>query len=150
MRHVEHPLVRHGVVVEVEYLLAGQAAAAGPQVMLLVLPDVLVHVLASVRVVPGGAPRSRADWKGGLVRQSPTRAQRSRPMATSAHPPDPTALTPDTGPGRAHLRRYLPSGRSGGRQKQHMSERTATPRHGDVRWAPRARPLVAALMLGLA
>jgi len=26
MRHVEHPLIRHGVVVEVEHLLAGRAA----------------------------------------------------------------------------------------------------------------------------
>jgi hypothetical protein len=31
-----------------------------------------------------------------------------------------------------------------------MLERIATPSHGDVRWSPRARPLVAALVLGLA
>src|SRR5260221_5954807 len=39
---------------------------AGPE---LVLPNVRVHVLASVRVVPGGAAGGRADWKGGLVLQ---------------------------------------------------------------------------------
>src|SRR5260370_13165163 len=39
---------------------------AGPE---RVLPNVRVHVPASVLVVPGGAAGGRADWKGGLVLQ---------------------------------------------------------------------------------
>src|SRR5258708_30257675 len=64
---------------------------------------VLLDVLASVLVVPGGTPRSRADWKGGIVFHSPTRAPRSRPMAFSTCSPDPVTLSPNTC--RAHPRR---------------------------------------------
>ncbi len=68
---------------------------------------------------------------------------------THSHSPDPVTLTSD--PGRAHLRRSQPSGRGGGgKQEQHMSARIAAPSHGDVRWTPQARPLVAALVLALA
>src|SRR5258708_31560973 len=65
---------------------------------------VLLDVLASVLVVPGGVPHSRADWKGGIVFQSPTRAPRSSPMASSTRSPDPVTLTPDTR--RSHPRRH--------------------------------------------
>src|SRR5260221_1752869 len=90
---------------------------------------VLLHVLASVLVVPGGAPPSRADWKGGIVFQSPTRAPRSSPMASSTRSPDPVTLTtPDTC--RAHPRR------------QHLSHPS--------RWSAALVPALAALSLLLA
>src|SRR5258707_6781250 len=89
---------------------------------------VLLDVLASVLVVPGGALRSRADWKGGIVFQSPTRAPRSRTMASSTRSPDPVTLTPDTC--RAHPRR------------QHLSH--------PGRWSAALVPALAALSLLLA
>src|SRR5258707_89988 len=90
---------------------------------------VLLDVLASVRVVPGGTPRSRADWKGGIVFQSPTRAPRSSPMAFSTRSPSPVTLTtPDTC--RAHPR------------GQHLSH--------SGRWSAALVPALAALSLLLA
>jgi hypothetical protein len=69
MRHVEHPLVRHRVVIEVKHLLAGRTAAAhavgGP-----VLLAMLQRVGGRRRFrssVAGGAGCAAAD-RGPLVR----------------------------------------------------------------------------------
>jgi hypothetical protein len=59
VRHVEHPQIAYRVVVEVKYVLASRATA-GPQVMLLVLSAVPVHVLPDVPVVPGVASGGQA------------------------------------------------------------------------------------------
>src|SRR5260370_17534505 len=89
---------------------------------------VLLDVPAGGLVVPGAVPRSRADWKGGIVFQSPTRAQRSTPMASSTRSPDPVTLSPNTC--RAHPRR------------QHLSH--------SGRWSAVLVPALAALSLLLA
>src|SRR5260221_209728 len=101
---------------------------------------VLLHVLASVLVVPGGAPPSRADWKGGIVFQSPTRAPRSSPMATSTRSPGPVTLTPQTPVVRPRVGLVQAGGVRRSSSHSRYGGEGSTPMWQQSTWSSRRRP----------